>query len=258
MTRLLALVTALMALPLSAATLETNGVVMPLGAAPQILIPAAGSTAGANGTFFRSDITLINFGDVPQQVHMQWLPQAGESSTTADVILPARTGMTSEDFVTQFLGVQGLGSILISGETSSDAFDPNAKLYATSRIWTPQSGTGGTTSQSLDVVPPGTTMISRAAIFGLRRDSRYRANIGIVNLDPSATVTFVVTASPNGDVYTVTVPPMSMQQVSLTASSTAISQITIATGAPSLWLAYGSSIDNVSGDSWSELALPSQ
>ncbi|MGZ8797181.1 MAG: hypothetical protein ACXW2F_07530, partial [Thermoanaerobaculia bacterium] len=67
MTRLIALVTALVALPLSAATLETNGVVVPLGAAPQILIPAAGSTAGANGTFFRSDITLINFGDVPQQ-----------------------------------------------------------------------------------------------------------------------------------------------------------------------------------------------
>ena len=237
MTRLIALVTALIALPLSAATVETNGVVVPLGAAPQILIPAAGSTAGANGTFFRSDITLINFGDVPQQVHMQWLPQAGGTGTSVDVTIPARTGMSSEDFVSQFVGVSGLGSILVSGETAPLVFDPNAKLYATSRIWTPQPGTGGTTSQSLDVVQPGTTMISRAAIFGLRRDSRYRANVGIVNLDPSATVTFAVTVSPNGDTYNVTVPPMSMQQVSLASSTATISQITIATASPSVWLA---------------------
>jgi hypothetical protein len=257
MTRFIALVIVLIALPLSAATVETNGLVTPFSAAPQILIPVAGSTAGANGTFFRSDITLINFGNVPQQVHLQWLPQAGGAGTSVDVTIPALTGMSSEDFVTQFIGVSGLGSILVSGETAPLVFDPNAKLYATSRIWTPQPGTGGNTSQSLDVVQPGTTMISRAAIFGLRRDSRYRANVGIVNLDSSATVTFGVTVSPNGDTYNVTVPPMSMQQVSLALSTATISQITIATASPSVWLAYGSSVDNITGDGWSELALPS-
>src|SRR3982751_1666434 len=32
------------------------------------IIPAAGSVAGGNGTFFRSDVTLINYADTPEDV----------------------------------------------------------------------------------------------------------------------------------------------------------------------------------------------
>src|SRR5206468_8644999 len=38
-------------------------VVQPLGTSNSVLIPAAGSTAGVNGTFFRSDITIVNLAD---------------------------------------------------------------------------------------------------------------------------------------------------------------------------------------------------
>src|SRR5216684_223280 len=33
-----------------------------------LIIPAAGSVAGGGGTFFRSDVTLVNYGSAPEQV----------------------------------------------------------------------------------------------------------------------------------------------------------------------------------------------
>ena len=47
--------------PTFAAEPHSNSVVVPLTAVSQFLIPAAGSTAGANGTFFHSDIAIVNF-----------------------------------------------------------------------------------------------------------------------------------------------------------------------------------------------------
>ena len=42
---------------LFAAQIQPDNLVIPIGGAPQILIPAAGAIQGANGTFFRSDVT---------------------------------------------------------------------------------------------------------------------------------------------------------------------------------------------------------
>ena len=237
-----------------------SGLVSPIISAPQLVIPAAGSGAGANGTYFRSDITVINFGEAAQRIQLRWLPQAGDTGTETEITIPAHGGLVSEDFVAAILGVQGLGSILINGVDASGAIDSSAKLHATSRIWTPQPGSTGSTSQSLNVVPLSTIRTSGGAIYGLRRDERYRVNVGIVNLDAAATVRFLVSIPRTPEAYSVTIPPMSMQQVALVNSATALSQINIGTGGvDTVWVAYGSSIDNVTGDSWSELAvLPSQ
>ncbi|MGZ5477362.1 MAG: hypothetical protein ACXWH1_12800 [Thermoanaerobaculia bacterium] len=235
---------------------EITGLVSPINSAPQLVIPAAGSGAGANGTFFRSDITVINFGEAAQRIQLRWLPQAGGSGSQTEITIPAHAGLVSEDFVTSILGVQGLGSILIDGVNDSGAIDSSAKLHATSRIWTPQPGSTGSTSQSLNVVPLSTIRTSGGAIYGLRRDERYRVNVGIVNLDAAATVTFLVLIPRTTEAYSVTIPPMSMQQVALVNSANALSQINIGTGGiDTVWVAYGSSIDNVTGDSWSELAV---
>ena len=68
-----------------------------------LIIPAAGSLAGANGTFFRSDVTLINYASTPEDVVALFWP-AGQStppSTTAGVklTLPATRAVTYLDFV---------------------------------------------------------------------------------------------------------------------------------------------------------------
>jgi hypothetical protein len=242
-------------------------VVQPVGAASQVLIPAAGSTAGANGTFFRSDISIINLTTHDQNVVLQWLPQAGSggSNSSAIVTIPAFTGVRSSDFVSDFLHQTGLGSIIVTGATTGGGIDSTARLYVSSRIWSPQPGTSGTVSQSFPAIPLSTINTPAAALFavsGADNPANYRVNAGIVNVDPTNAQTFVITDMTHLPIpfqQTITLPPMTMQQVSLGTTS-ATAQISIQNATPSatrsnLWTAYSSTVDNVTGDAWSEIAV---
>ena len=239
-----------------------NNVVQLAPGAPQFVIAAAGNLQGGNGTYFRSDITVINFASHAQTVQFQWLPQAGGTPITHSTTINSLSAINSEDFVGQVIGAQGLGALVVTGLTSSGTLDPTAVLYATSRIWTPQPGTTGTTSQSLNIVTSVPSAM-QMAVFGLRRDSRYRANVGIVNLDTAAAHTFLVDlpcnlGAPVFEQYTVTLAPATTAQVALTGGCSVTPQVNIYSrdATPGPWLAYGSSVDNVTGDAWTELALP--
>jgi hypothetical protein len=241
------------------------GVVQPLGASPQVLIPAAGNAQGANGTFFKSDISIINLASHDQVVALQWLPEGVTSTVTPlTITMPARTGLRSADFVHDYFGQTGLGSIIVTGVTGAGTVDSTAALYVNARIWTPEPGTAGTTSQSFPAVPLSLINTPVAALFavgGADDAANYRVNVGIVNVDPSNTQTFVVTLpGTTTQTFTVTIPPMSMQQISLGSNVSSTAQISIQNATPSAthsnsWLAYGSTIDNVTGDAWSELAV---
>lgn len=237
-------------------------------AAAQILIPAAGHTPGANGTLFQSDIRVWNRREVPQRVTLQWLPQAGGATDPpVEVSIPSRSAIGSEDFVQEYFGLTGLGSILVTALSGDGQLDPGAQLRVTSRIWTPQSGTTGTTSQSLPAVPAPSGIGTTAVLWGLRRDERYRVNVGVVNLDPVHAQTFEIDVGQTRlsippEFYEITVPPMSMQLVSLNAplqqplSLVTIENTTEAATLSDRWMGFGSSVDNVTGDAWSEPATP--
>lgn len=239
-----------------------------MGASPQVLIPAAGSTAGANGTFFRSDITLVNLANHDQSILLQWLPQAGSgTASTATLTMPALTGTRSADFVNQYLNQSGLGAIIVTGVTSTGAIDTTARLFVNSRIWSPQQpvANNGTVSQTFPAIPVSTINTSNAALFsvGGGDSGSYRVNIGVVNLDPVNAQTFVLTDTQHAPApiqnLIVTLPPMTMQQVSIGAVSAteqvSIQNTTAAATRSNAWTAYSSTIDNVTGDSWSELAV---
>jgi hypothetical protein len=250
------------------AQLRNDGVVMPLGAAPQLLIPVAGSTPGANGTFFRSDIAMINFAARDQLVKLQWVPQSGHTGSTSTITIPAHSGIRSADFVTNYLSQSGIGSILVSG-VQSDGVTPdlNAQLYISTRVWTPQPGTSGTTSQSLPAIPISAVNTQIAGLFavgGADNPANYRENVGIVNLDPTNAQTYQIalptSIGPQVPAIQLTIAPMSMQQVSVGTGLSATQQIVIqnvtgGTTQSNSWIAYGSTVDNVTGDAWSELAL---
>ena len=263
------LVTICCATAVFAAQPHTNAVVIPVSAAPQLLIPAAGSTPGANGTYFRSDITIMNFASHDQLVKLQWLPQGSGTQTSTTITIPAQSGIRSGDFVASYLNQTGLGSIIVSGMADANSVDPNAVLYVSSRIWTMQPGTNGTTSQSLPAVPTNalfaTSIAGLFAVGGADNVSNYRVNVGIVNVDPANSQTFQITVpGANGtNIYSMTLPPMTMQQVSLGSGLPATQQVLIQNTTPSatqsnLWVAYGSTVDNTTGDAWSELAVPGQ
>lgn len=238
------------------------------------LIPAAGAVQGANGTFFRSDITLTNYRSTPQMIQIRWLPN-DLASVSAGVDNPIITtiessgSIASEDFVTEVLHQRGLGAILITGWTPSLTVDDNALLFATARIWTRQPESTGTVSQSFPVIPMTTVQSPPAAtrrIFGHRIDVRYRTNVGIVNLETDRTQVFTVTQS--CDIpsivpiqQTIEIGPLQMVQAPLgnCPAKNLIVQVrpwTPSSPASTAWAAYASSVDNITGDAWSNAAVP--
>lgn len=228
----------------------------------QLLIAAAGAVTGANGTFFRSDITVINYRtDSGQLVRFNWLPQgvSGSSLPPVDRLLTQSTGFSDEDFVTNVLHQSGLGSILITALTPDGQFDPSGKLHATSRIWSNQPGlSSGTVSQTFPIISINDINSTRLLILGQRRDDRYRTNLGIVNLDAQAqSFQISVQADNRSELMIIAVPPLSMQQFALSgpaANNLQIAVTNVSSGFQTTrFVAYGSSVDNVTGDSWSSL-----
>jgi hypothetical protein len=248
-------------LPSFGAVIETKNLVATRGGGSQLVIPAAGSLAGANGTYFRSEINLINYTNRTQRVQLQWLPQGfpPEAFPTVTISINPMSGISSEDFVPDLLHVSsGLGAILVTGVTANDNMDATARLYASDRIWTNQPGSSGTVSQTFNVMLTlDLTGSSSVSIIGLRRDSQYRLNIGIVNL--ASTPQKFQVATNGGDTASLTVPGLSSQQFVLPGSTpnlqVIVSNVTdSATRSPN-WVAFGSSVDNVTGDSWSMLGF---
>lgn len=263
------LVTALLASTLTAQVRPT--LIEPVRSEGAILIPAAGSIRGASGTFFRSDIQITNLRtDSPQKVQLHWLPGNGSTEAPMRMIeMAPASAIASEDFVTAVMGASGLGSIIVIGVDDQGRPDPLAELHAFARIWTPQPETAGTTSQTFPPVSLRATDEQRLTVLGMRIDERYRANVGIVNADPGTSGSFDIfitgirlDGTPYSASKTVSLAPFSMVQVSLAdvpplraLQIDAAPQLTT-NDPPLLWLMYGSSVDNITGDAWSSIGFP--
>lgn len=246
----------------------TADLIVPQTAAARILVPAAGSAAGANGTFFRSDIQIANLRNAPQRVFMYWLPlgTSGAGIAPRALDLAASRGFVSDDFVANVLSQTGLGSIEFVGVTENGQFDPNARLHVTSRIWTPRpDGGDGTMSQTFpSIVLPGSTARAKT-IFGMRHSAAFRMNVGISNPSPIAqrfrvTARIATTTVDETSVYEVTVAARSMDQRPVTGlTRTGVAQVlieNITTGEVGDWQGWASTVDNGSGDAWSQVAFP--
>ena len=241
-------------------SLGANNVVTVRGGAPQLLIPAAGHVLGANGTLFRSEINIVNYTDRAQRVQLRWVPQSGGEFPNVTITINPLSGVGAEDFVPAIMNIPtGFGAIVVTGVTSADAIDPGARLFATDRIWTFQPGGDGTVSQTFDVLQTSdiNNVTGNVSILGLRRDSQYRLNVGVVNLAATSQV-FTITTSAQ-DSQTITVPAFSSQQVGVGGAPASaslqviVSNVTAGSGRSVQWVAYGSSVDNITGDSWSEI-----
>ena len=225
-----------------------------------IFIPAAGSLQGNFGTFYKSDVMIANYRGLTQRVRVRWIPQGGSgfSTTTQFMNIPANTAVSFTDMVGQTMHYSGLGALEIVARTSDDNIDLNAQLDAFSRIWTPQPNTTlGTVSQNFG--GSGIFQIEgngQAFALGLRQDTGYRTNVGILNADFSSPHTWTVQAvGTNGSTsFTVTVPAFSMVQTNLPSGN--YGNLYVIFTPPSdlsdidSWTAYASSTDNGTGDGW--------
>ncbi len=248
---------------------STNAsVITSLTGSNEVLVPVAGSGTGVNGTFFRSDIRVTNLRSEDQLVHLFWLPQGVSGIAIAPIVvtIPANGKISSEDFTTEVMKQTGLGAIVARAVRGDGSIDSEGLLDVSTRIWTPTPGGEGTESQNLDSLGARRIVNRRVVILGQRRDERFRSNVGIINLDRDTPQTYRITVSGDNptliaETKDVPVPPYSLVQVALPGFAQPNLRIDIEVlpisggGVGTLWAAYGASVDNVSGDSWSSIAF---
>jgi len=222
------------------------------------LIPAAGSVQGANGVFFRSDVTFANYENATRNIGVGFL-LTGQDNTNEPLVhfnLDPQTVTTVNDFVGTALSRSGLGALVVFSFDSAgvNLDDEASSIDGFSRIWTPQPGSAGTVSQSFPAVSLNDLVDNTTAYaLGLRQGDGFRTNAGVVNLS-GAEHTWTVTSVNTGATMTVTVKPYSLSQPGVPATFAGASgNLSLQFDVPDLdisWSAYASSVDNTTGDGW--------
>ena len=206
----------------------------------ETVVPVVGRTPGANGTFWRSDVTLFNPGT-------GWLPVAlrygGKSKS---LFLAANETLVIADIVDAMGFQSGTGTLIA-------AWDASTGPVITTRNYT-SAASGGTFGQSID---PVAEFSAETYVAGLRSDPSFRSNVGFVN-GGSQPITVVVTlyASSGAEVATASLSlnPEQLVQTSVAAmfpgvNSSTLGHFTLRAQATAAGLfAYGTVIDNASGD----------
>lgn len=235
--------------------------------ARQLVIPSAGSVRGANGTFYRSDVTFVNYNELDQDVAVFWFPNGAnpDAIQVGAVTIPGGTPpFTFEDFVGAGLGFSGVGSLVFL-PIDNDDFDTEAAIDIFSVIWSPQPNAAGIVSFPF----PAVDFLQlqgeyEAIILGLRQDSAHRTNYGIVNLSNLDDLVFNVSVFTEDGFITeerVSIPAGSMLQKPAPAGSHGHFSLLINVEDPDdelgndfAWTAYASSNNNISNDGWVSIA----
>ncbi|HEX2061229.1 MAG TPA: PKD domain-containing protein [Thermoanaerobaculia bacterium] len=211
---------------------------IPSATGGSLTIPVVGRAPGANGTFWRSDVTLFNPSSTAVALSLRY------NGSAKTLLLGGGDTQVLADIVAQYGHSSGSGTLQVSW---SSATGP----VVTSRTYT--TANGGTYGQSIDPVPAFAT---RMFVPGLRNDAEYRSNVGFVNGGSEQEVVAVTLLSPSGTELArknVTLSAGQQVQYGVTALFDGVSIPSgftlVAEGdANARVFAYGSMVDNASGD----------
>lgn len=222
-------------------------------------IPAAGRTAGANGTYWRTDVRIFNPSSADDiNVTLHFLPQGmdGRNIPGQRFRIGKRETLVLDDVVSILApGATGaIGAIRID----SDHAHANDDFIASSRTYT--NGGGPTRPGTYGQFVPALELedaTRSAAVLHIATRPDVRANLGVMNpgLEP-VTVRFTllgIDGKPFLGSLPLVVPPRSMQQWSMTDAflfgGVYVANGVIIADATAPVFTWGSVIDNDSGDS---------
>jgi hypothetical protein len=209
-------------------------------------IAAVAHAPGANGTTFISDVRLFNRGTSTQQLMAVFTPTGADgraSFAAVKVVIAPGQIVAVDDIVQSLLQSSGTGQLQIVGA--------NDQILITSRTYTPSSsGTYGQFEPSAKVdesVGFGDVPLS---VPGLENSAGFRSNIGFAEVTGASGEIHVRYYDASGaiaadEVYGIA--PFGHVQTRVNPTGEALrAEITIVGNARVL--AYGSMIDNISGD----------
>jgi PKD repeat protein len=213
---------------------------MPSKGVSSMTLPVVGRANGVNGTFWRSDVTFFNPSGTRNILTLRY------AGTTKTLSLNGRATFLLADVVTQMGFSSGSGPLDVS-------WSGNTGPVITSRTYTTDER-GGTFGQSID---PVENLGNAMFVPGLRSDVNYRSNVGVLNGGSEAEELTVSLLSPAGFELAstrVVLQPKELMQQSVTAlfpnvsASTGSFTLSVRGDANARVFAYGSMIDNASGD----------
>ncbi|HEY0160800.1 MAG TPA: PKD domain-containing protein [Thermoanaerobaculia bacterium] len=213
---------------------------VPPKAGTSMVVPVVGRAPGANGTFWRSDVTFFNPATSTQPLTLRY------NGAARTVLVEGNDTLVLDDVLAEFGHNSGSGLLSVSWTNGSTG------PIVTSRTYTSVDG-GGTYGQSID---PVAAFGSSMYVPGLRHDGSYRSNVGLVNGGNETEVVTVRLLSPFGTELgrsTVTLAPNAQIQYGVAglfpdAGFGTGFTLSVEGDANAKVFAYGSMIDNKSGD----------
>ena len=213
------------------------------------LLPAVASAPGQLGTYFRTDVTLVNPYVYPVVSVRIWLLKNDQDNRNAPyVTVTLRAGETVvlRDIVATSFGFTG-GASLILSSTNGLAFGCTARTY------TGTTGTYGFAGNGHYYRYWGT---AEAFTSGLRNGNGYRTNLGLVSTSSSPLTVEVNVYGSTGRLGArrITLPPFGRTQFSVAEIAPDFDNAYavwtgVTTGSEATWVPFATVIDNASGDS---------
>lgn len=155
---------------------QTGTVQVSASTAASYLVPAVTHSPGAEGSLWRSDLTVVNRASVQASLAFSFVPSTGPVRTAEEKIT-ARGTREWTDVLTSLLGFDRAATISGALHLSSDQ-----PLVVTSRTYDQKEN--ATFGGGLTAVTPATALV--AGTIGilpqLKKSERYRTNIGFGNL----------------------------------------------------------------------------
>ena len=216
------------------------------------ILPVAGSTPGAFGSYFRTALQLSNPSATPLEGRLVFHP-SGPTSSPNDPSLPFVVGafstFTNDDIVAA-MGETGIGTLDVVVPTLTGVPLITARVYADA----PDGGTFGFTQETIDPICCGFLSIGTSGYLIAPTDPRrFRFNIGVRALFKAPTITFRLLGPDGTTVRAVTrsYPPSTFLQEPVEAlfgaALPANAQIAVEATAGTA-VVYGATVDNVTND----------
>ena len=213
------------------------------------VLPSAASLPGLFGTFWRTDLNIVN----PYQyksitVTVKLLKELVDNTSAVEknyTVAPGAELVVADIVKTEF-NVEGKGALVVWTDDGS-YFTASARTY---------TGAPGTFGQGINGQSAVSTGRGRAFIAGLRNGGGFRTNLGAVNAS-STSATLVAEVFDIAGVLrgtkSLSLLPWSAQQVSLDSFAGQFGQGYVrwtcsSTSTSIEWVAYASVVDNASGD----------
>lgn len=202
---------------------------------PRQFIPVVGRVPGANATFFRSDVRLLNRSGRDGTATLIFTPDGADGRTSfaaVQVSVPANAVVTLNDIVGETFGTAGIGQLEIDGDVVVAT-----RTYA-------RRADGGSMGE---FIPPQQGRLS-GVLIRLYDTNAFRSNIGFAETAGNAGTIHVTLTDPvRGAVLSendYSIMPYGHMQVPVKAGTSMIAVFQSTTEVAS----YASVIDNATGD----------